>query len=302
MTIHTLLGENLFSRKKQLWKLTLTLCISLSLSGCVKLALRAAPSFIPHLSQTFFEECDTDLARQSMPSSLKIMEGLLKNDSENKQILTTLCTGFTGYAMLFIEDNNPDRASKLYLRARDYGFKALGKKAPISKESKLSRDAIQARIKLIEENDLETLFWTTMAWNAWINLNLDKPVALGQLNTAQACLDRILEIKPDYYYGAPYILMGSILAAMPGPLGGDEKQASQYFKKSLQTADGNFFLAHYYFARYYAVRVQDKELFFKLIKEVEQKPANMLKDACLINSVMKEKIIHLKEISEDLFL
>lgn len=288
--------------KKQVWRWTFILCISLSLSGCVKLALRSAPSFIPRLSQTFFEECDTDLARQSLPSSLKIMEGLLKNDPENKQILTTLCTGFTGYAMLFVEEQNPDKASKLYLRARDYGLKALGRKAPISKESNLNRDTIQARIKSIKENDLEALFWTTMAWNAWINLNLDQPVALGQLSTAQACLNRILEIKPDYYYGAPYILMGSILAAMPGPLGGDEKQARKYFEKSLKITDGHFFLAHYYFARYYAVRAQDKELFFKLIKEVEQKSANELKDACLINSVMKEKMTHLKEISEDLFL
>lgn len=288
--------------KKQVWRWTFILCISLSLSGCVKLALRSAPSFIPRLSQTFFEECDTDLARQSLPSSLKIMEGLLKNDPENKQILTTLCTGFTGYAMLFVEEQNPDKASKLYLRARDYGLKALGRKAPISKESNLNRDTIQARIKSIKENDLEALFWTTMAWNAWINLNLDQPVALGQLSTAQACLNRILEIKPDYYYGVPYILMGSILAAMPGPLGGDEKQARKYFEKSLKITDGHFFLAHYYFARYYAVRAQDKELFFKLIKEVEQKSANELKDACLINSVMKEKMTHLKEISEDLFL
>ncbi len=288
--------------KKQKWKLTFLLCLSLTLTGCVKLALKSAPSFIPNLSQAFLEECDTDLARQSLPSSLKIMEGLLKNDPENKQILTSLCTGFTGYAMLFVEEKNPDKASKLYLRARNYGLKALGKKAPFSTEIKLSRDATQSRIKSIKGNEIESLFWTTMAWNAWINLNLDKPAALGQLQTAQACLNRILEIEPGYYYGAPYILMGSILSAMPGPLGGDAKAAREYFEKSLQIADGNFFLAHYFFARYYAVRVQDKNLFFNIIKKVEQKPANGLKDACLINSVMKEKILHLKEISEDLFL
>ncbi|MBW1828930.1 MAG: hypothetical protein JRI74_05870 [Deltaproteobacteria bacterium] len=275
------------------------LCISLS--ACVKLALRSTPSFIPRLSQAFFEECDPELSKQSLPSSLKIMEGLLKNDPENRQILTALCTGFAGYAMLFVEDEDPDRASLLYLRARNYGFNALGKKAPVSNKSKLTKDVVQDRINSIGKGDLEALFWSTMAWNAWINLNLDKPAALGQLSAAQACLKRVLEINPDYYHGAPYILMGSTLAAMPGPLGGDEQQAKRYFEKALQVSDGKFFLAHYYFARYYAVRVQDKKLFLKLIDAVEHASPDELKDACLVNAVMKEKCERLMEISDELF-
>ena len=276
------------------------LCISLS--GCVKMALRSAPSFIPLLSQTFFEECDPELSKQSLPSSLKIMEGLLKNDPENRQILIALCTGFTGYAMLFVEDEDPDRASLFYLRARNYGFKALGKKAPFSNKSKLTKDVVQDRIDSIGEGELEALFWSTMAWNAWINLNLDKPSVLGQLSAAQACLKRVLEIDPDYYYGTPYILMGSTLAAMPGLLGGDAQQAKGYFEKALQVSDGKFFLAHYYFARYYAVRVQDKQLFLKLIDAVEHASPDELKDACLINAVMKEKSKRLMKISDELFL
>jgi len=288
--------------KKYVWKLLVVLVTCMSLTGCVKMALKAAPEFIPRLSQTFFEECDPDLARQSLPASLKLMEGLLKNDPENKQILTTLCTAFTGYAMLFIEDDDPEAASSLYLRARCYGLKALGSKAPLSKDVNLKTDIIEERIRAIGKKDLPALFWSTMAWNSWINLNLDKPAALGQLSTAQACLHRVLEIKPDYFYGTAYILMGSMLAAMPGPLGGDETKAKEYFEKALKTSDGKFFLAHYYFARYYAVRVQDKELFFKLINEVQNTSHTDLKEVCLINAVMKQKVKRLMEMSEDLFL
>lgn len=286
----------------QILKIPALLVLCLGLSGCVKLALKSVPSFIPRLSQTFFEECDVDLAKQALPASLKIMEGLLKNDPKNKQILTALCSGFTGYAMLFVEDENPENASSLYLRARDYGLKALGRNAPLSKEVKLQKDVVRRRIEALGKRDLEPLFWTTMAWNAWIKLNLDKPAALGQLNTAQACLVRLLEINADYYYGTPYILMGSMLAAMPEPLGGDEKEAKQYFEKAMKISNGKFFLAHYYFARYYAVRVQDKALFLEILNQVEHTSADALSDACLINAVIKEKTKRLQENSDDLFL
>jgi hypothetical protein len=63
-----------------------------------------------------------------------------------------------------------------------------------------------------------------------------------------------------------------------------------------------FFLAHYCFAKYYAVRVQDKQLFLKLIKEVDSTSPDELNEACLINTVMKEKTRRLKYVMEELFI
>lgn len=262
------------------------------LTGCVRLALWSSPSLIPNLTQAVFEECDPDLARQSLPADLKLMEGLLKSDPENNQLLTALCMGFTGYAMLFVEEENPERASQFYLRARDYGLKALGL---------LNKKIILSRLMTVQEKDIEALFWTTMSWNAWINLNLDKPAALAQLTIAQAFLERVLDMKPDFFHGAAYVLMGSILAARPALLGGDEARARECFEKAIDLSHGTFFLAHFYFARYYAVRVQDRGLFFKLIKDVENTSPDELKEACLINAVMQQKTKRLKEMVDELF-
>jgi len=287
--------------KKSAWKLLAIFLLIPFLTGCVKLALRFSPSLIPNLTQAFFEECDPDLAKQSLPADLKLMEGLLKNDPKNKQLLTALCMGFTGYAMLFVEEKDPERASQLYLRARGYGLKALGGKVPLSEGSNLKKEIILSKLISIREGKVEALFWTAMSWNAWINLNLDKPVALAQLSVAQACLERVLEIKPDYFYGAPYVLMGSILAARPESLGGDVARSKACFEKAMHLSDRKFFMVHYYYARYYAVRVQNKKLFSKLIKEISSSPLHELKEVCLINAVMKQKTKHLMAISEDLF-
>ena len=157
-------------------------------------------------------------------------------------------------------------------------------------------------LETIVKEQLEVLFWTTMAWNSWVGLNLDKPVALAQLNVSQACLKRVMEIDGDYFFGTPYILMGAILAARPEYLGGDKVRAKEYFDRAIGLSNGEFFLAQYYFAKYYAVRVQDKKLFIELIKEVESTPPDKLKEICLINAVIKQKAKHLLDMSDELFL
>jgi hypothetical protein len=230
------------------------------------------------------------------------MEGLLKNDPQNKQLLTALCMGFTGYSMLFVEEKDPERASQLYLRARNYGLRALGRRDSFLKQSGLDAQDIRARLKTFGEREIEILFYTTMSWQAWINLNLDKPAALAQMVMAQACLERILEVNPDYFYGAPCVLMGTILAARPGVIGGDADKAKRYFDKAMQVSEGKFYFVHYYFARYYAVRIQDRRLFRALIQVVMQGNPSELKEVCLINTAMKKKARKLLEMTEDLFL
>jgi hypothetical protein len=272
------------------------------LSGCVKMVTQLSPSLIPNLTQTFFEECDPELARLSFPADLKLMEGLVRNDPENKQLLTALCMGFTGYSMLFVQEEDPERASQLYLRARHYGFRALGRKGAFLKESDLDSESLRERLKTFGEREFKSLFYTTMAWHAWINLNLDKPVALAQMGIAQACLGRVLELNPGYLYGTPYVLMGTLLAAKPGLAGGDARQAKVYFEKGMEVSKGKFYFVQYYFARVYAVRIQDKELFQKLAQEVVQGHPGDLKDVCLINSIMQQKAKKLLGMTEDFFL
>jgi len=263
-------------------------------AGCTRMALYATGDLVPNLTGAFFEECDVDLAGEALPGQLKLLEGLLKNAPRNRQFLTALCMGFTGYAMLFVEESSPGRASMLYLRAKSYGLRALGMGAPMPRN-------IDEELTALNKASLEPLFWTALSWNAWIRLNLDSPTALGQLNMAQKCLERVMEIDPAYFYGSPYIVYGSMLAAKPKILGGDVARAKTYFSKAMALTGGKFFLAQYYYARTYAVRVQDKDLFLRLIEEVEKRSPDGIKAACLINQVMKQRMAALKTAVDDLF-
>lgn len=280
--------------KQNLSKWLILVLVLVHTCGCARLAIRAASPIIPGFTDVFFEECDLELAEKAIPSQLKLLEGLLQTDPNNRKLLTALCMGFTGYAMVFVEEENPERASNLYIRARNYGLKALGLEMTDPK-------ALPQQLKKFGQKDMAPLFWTTLSWNAWIQLNLDKPAALGQSVMAQACLNRLLALQPDYYYGTPYILEGTILAVKPEMLGGDVHKARRCFEKALRANQGKFLLTQYYYARYYAVRVQDRDLFEKLVQEVEKTPTDTLKKACLINQAIKQKMRRLSERTDEFF-
>ena len=268
----------------------------------MKIMLRSSPSLYQNFSEAIFEECDPELAKESIPANLKIMEGLLKSDPDNKDILRLLCMGYSGYALLFVEENDPNRASDLYLRAREYGRRALGHKGLIFSRENINRAALQEVLSGMGSRDLASLFWFTLSWNGWLNLNLHQPAALGQLTLAQTCLERIIEIDPAYFHGPPCVLMGVIYSARPKMLGGDVKKSKGYFDKAFELSHRKFFLVHYYYARHYAVRTQDKGLFLKIIKEIEQGDPQALKGACLINQSIKLKTHELRQMADDLFL
>jgi hypothetical protein len=61
-------------------------------------------------------------------------------------------------------------------------------------------------------------------------------------------------------------------------------------------------LAQVYFAKYYAVRVQDKELFNRVLSEILHSNPGELKEVCLINRVMQQRAQELLKHAEDLFL
>jgi tetratricopeptide (TPR) repeat protein len=274
---------------------------SFSLPGCMKLALRSSPALLQNFSDTVFEECDPELAGDAIPANLILMEGLLKSDPENRKILTLLSMGFSGYGILFLENEQPERASRFYLRARGYGVRALGEKGNALIEPGAKIESVLAALKAMDSRDFEALFWTAVSWNAWINLNLDKPTALAQLGASKASLERILDMNESYLYGFPHILVGTTLAATPPMLGGNPELAKAHFEKALALGERKFFLAQYYFARYYTARAQDKNLFFKLLDEVISGDPQELKDVCLINTIIQSMAGQLRETADDLF-
>lgn len=62
--------------------------------GCSTLSVRLATPMVQSQYVSINEETDPVFAEQAIPSSLKMLEGLLRDDPENETLLENLSEGF----------------------------------------------------------------------------------------------------------------------------------------------------------------------------------------------------------------
>jgi hypothetical protein len=250
----------------------------------------------------FYEESDLQIAEQAIAANLKLLEGLLKNDPENEELLLILAQGYAGYALGFVEDYNPQRAKIFYQRAFTFGQRALIDPAMRTWQwTKQNRKKFAEKLNSLEESDIPALFWTLFAMAGKINMSLDDPTALINISILEEAIVKIKEMNPEFFYGSVYLLQGSIEGMKPRMLGGNPEAASENFEKNLEITKGHFLLSQVYQAKFYAAKILDEELFDRLIQQVEEFDTGTEPQIALFNQIAKRKAELLKARKEELF-
>lgn len=262
------------------------------------MALRAAVPMLDKGALAFYEEPDPLLARDAFPAQLKMLEGLLQNDPGNPRLRRMLAEGFGGYAFLFLEENEPERAKLAYLRGRDYALSTL--RSPLKDLPSLTLDQARQALAQAGASDLAGLFWAGYGWGGWINLSKDTPDAVADLPKVVAVMERVNRLSPGYYFGGAELFLGSYDAARPRMLGGDPAKAKARFEQAVAATGGRFLTAKLLYAKYYAVATQDAELFKTLLEEVVASRDDW-PSARLANAVARLKAKRLLERTDDLF-
>lgn len=279
------------------------LLILLVITGCSmqKLTLRVARPLIENSLEALFEESDLVLAKSAIEADLKLLDGLIKTDPENTQFLFYATQGYTSYALGFVEDTDPDRARKLYLRGRDYGLQILNQKKFWRSAHRSDLTQFQQALKQFNKQDVPELFWTANAWGNWINLSMTNPDALADLPKVQAMMERVIELEPGYFFGGAHLFLGTIYIVKPRMMGGDPGKSAFHFKQTLKFSDGKFLLPYVYYARYYAVQMLDEALFDSLYQHVSATSIDILPEQRLPNAIAKEKMEKLWQQKTELF-
>jgi len=284
-------------------KLILFFMLFLFLTGCSiqKIAIRTTSGLFSYGIEAIYAEPDMKLAEQAVASDLKLLEGLLRADPNNKKMLLMLTQGYASYALAFAEDEDTERASLFYIRAKGYGFRLL-QRTRAFKDSIPDREALfLQRLKLIKKSEVPYLFWTAFAWAGWINLNRDNTQAVFDLNKVKAMMQRVLELDEGFFFGSAHLFFGSIYGSLPKMLGGDPQKAQQHFQRSWDLSKGKFLMAKLYLARYYAMPTLNEELFDQTIQEILQAPTHILPGYELLTSVAKKKAKILQSNKENWF-
>ncbi|HCA78182.1 MAG TPA: hypothetical protein DEP53_00455 [Bacteroidetes bacterium] len=272
------------------------------LAGCVQtMAIRTMGEIMDYGLETFNEEGDLQLAGEALGSNLKLVEALIKGDPENEKLLLMAAQGFNAYALAFAEDDSVERARVFYVRGRDYAMSVLMRNKRIKEALGKDLPSLQVALKTLSKDDVPAVFWAAFGWGSYINITRSDIGAMADLPKVLAMMEFVRDTDPQFYYGGPYLILGSIEGSLPRVLGGKPEKAKEYFERALAVNGGKFLLTYVYYAKTYAVQEQDQELFQSLLAKVDEAPLDILPAARLSNAVAKKKAKLLRSRMNDLF-
>lgn len=274
------------------------------LSGCGAVrnaALQTAKPVFADQHLAMYREPDYELARTAIPANIKMLEGLVITYPNDAQLKLWLIESLCGYAVGYLEEDDPERASALYLRARGYAISAAVQKAGFKDEYLTDLDRLKEWIDTRTLKDMPYLFWLGQSWGSWIAINIHKPQAMADMSKLQWIMNRVLELDESFYHAGAHIVMGSILGNIPVMFGGNHEKSIDHFNRAFELTDRSFLLVHYYCMKTYCVNAQDKELFNRLNDEVSGYTLDSVPDISLMNVIAKQRTELLTDQQEDLF-
>ena len=100
---------------------TLT-AIAMLTGGCSSVVSSTTGRLADSLADALVNQNDPETVRQGAPAYLVLLDGLIADDPDNPDVLLAGAQLYSSYAGAFVAD--PDRASRLSRKGRDYGWAA----------------------------------------------------------------------------------------------------------------------------------------------------------------------------------
>ncbi|OGS50522.1 MAG: hypothetical protein A3J79_01760 [Elusimicrobia bacterium RIFOXYB2_FULL_62_6] len=268
--------------------------LPLLLAGCSlnKMAVKTTSGIIQNGMPAVFRERDPQFAKDALPANLQLMSMLLENDPSDAALLTAAAQGFCGYAFLFLEDENEARASAFYEKGGAYALRAAARAGAL-KDGEVDPAALT-------QASAPAAFWRLFCRSGFINLNRTEPDAIAELPKILPLAEKLIAVRPDYYYNGAYAVLGAYHAIRPRLMGGDPEKAKLNFDAAAKGAGEGFLLNRYMAAAMYAVAAQDADFFEKTLNDIL---SSELRDdeTRLPNEVAKLKAKKLLEKKDELF-
>jgi hypothetical protein len=216
-----------------------------------------------------------------------LIDGILRSNPENRDLLLAGAQAYAAYASVLDEDEQ-DRAAALSDRAKHYALKALDLTPPFKDALGKPLEVFQERLGKTDKKQVPTLFWVGNIWAGWIASN-EGAAAMADLPWVEALMERVLELEPSFYYGGPHLFKAILLSARPEQFGGNLKKAQEHFQKALEYGQGKFLMTDVYYAEYYARQTLNRDLFVSTLKRVLETPAQVDPDLTLANTLAQRK-------------
>jgi len=282
--------------------LALILLVTLS-AACMphkKLTVLSAAMLLEEIARSSNKQSDLRVIRQGMPAYLLLMDGMIEAWPNNERLLISAAQANASYASAFIDDEDSEYANVLYHKAKEYALKSLERRGFKNLRAK-SFDDFKAGLRRMGKKDVTYLFWTASCWGNWIGLNTDSMAAIAELPRVESMMRRVLELDSGFYYGGPHLFMGIWYTSQPVVAGGDLSLAQTHFQKAIEFGQSKFLMTFIYYARYYARKAFDRDLFVSVLTKVLDTPADIQPELTLLNTVAHQKAKRMLDAVDDYF-
>ena len=285
-------------------------------SGCSvkKYAINKLGDSLAKSGTTYSSDNDPELVGQALPFSLKLIEGLLAESPKHQGLLFAASSGFTQYSYVYVQQQadeleNKDvvraaelrlRARKLYLRARDYGLRALVARHP-GLEDRLRREP-RAAVRILGKRDVPAAYWTAASWAAAIGVSKDHPDTVAEQPQVEALIDRAAELDPDFDHGAIDSFLISYEPARQGVPGDAAQRSVAHFERAVKMSDGGMAAPYIALAESVAQPKQNRAQFDSLLKQAIAIDADARPEWRLSNLIYQRRARWLLSQEDELFI
>ncbi len=233
-------------------------------------------------------EPDLQLAEDSMPANISMLNGMIQLDPENVQLHIFAAQAYYGLSYGFNEDKDVKRADRFYLRGLKHGILAL-ELSGLKNAKNLNPDQLEQQLQKLDDDDVAALFWTASNWAKWIDLNRDSAESLIQLPKPTAMMQRVLELDETFYYGGAHMYFGVYYGSRAEMLGGNFEKSRQHFDRARQITDDKLLMPDLLQAQYLARQTFDQDDFHQRLTKVIDAPEDLYPELTLLNQIAKRK-------------
>jgi len=268
-------------------------------SGCSSIMSSATTGLADSLTNAVLDQNDPETVRQGAPAYLLLIDGLIADNPKNVDLLLAGASLYSSYAGAFVD--NPERAAKLSLKGRDYGWAALcrGNKKTCGVWTAPYED-FERVINGMGSKDVPILFGSGASWASWIRANNDDWSAIADKARVDAMMQRVVTLDESYKDGSAFLYLGILATLLPEASGGKPEQGRADFERVIQLSNGKNLMAKVLLASSYARLVFDRDLHDRLCREViEANP--VAPGLTLTNTLAQEDAKALLGSSEDYF-
>ena len=273
-------------------------------TGCSvtrKIAVGQMVPILENASEAARESADLAYIESAFPANLVLVDGLIRTDPKNHDLLSVGAFLNFGYALGFVEDNAPVLASTYYEKGRDYGLRALDRTKKFREQRNGSLPEFEAALLTLGTRDTPALAWTAANWGRWISLNLESPAAIAQQPRFEACLARLLALDPGFEGGLPHVLRGVYDSLRPEMFGGRPDSALVHFERGFELSGRGHLLYLVLFAEHYCRQILDEACFTQTLDEVASAPETSDPRLRLLNQIARRRAEGLRARQAELF-